>query len=607
MCFEILGFDVMMDDKLRPILLEVNHAPSFATESELDHVVKAEVLRDTFTLLGFSPDARRQKKREMREKMEQRTMGLIKKQCMEERTIQEREAAVARTDWEDANLNGYKRLYPSLDLEAQYWHIQEAAVQIWEMLMGGTSRKSVRLTPEEAREEPATSKDRGARAHSAKPGADSGKVDGDAPKVEKRTAEEVREVVERLVAGLGARSRTGTARRRGAGSVPNKDAAIAEDEEIPQGDSVDAAAADEKASASQQPRNGLPRSLDKAGRPEVQVGDVIRVQTNLGWETVTVRAKRNNGKLDIQFKDSEYMRSVLPRVQRELNGAPALGDAPALLEEPQEHASAWQPAVPGQPVQPGSPQNVRRQTPIRQLLTELGAAQPREEEAVGLVVVRSSASSSSGGGAVSERREEASGERAGAHFTEFRSVAPSSPLRGGGPGVQAEVIAATGSPNLLPVPQWPSTLPASAGDSSSSATVGGGYGDAGGIPSGTVAGSSAAAAAALAATGVGRRGVGPGAVLAGPQGSIGPHGIQSIVYPANRHHEVRLRQQLQQLISVRPITVKRGKSSLGRPGLSAGGTSIGTNGPLTPVHNTVGERALRGKHLFTRRHTAGDN
>ncbi|CAE8594605.1 unnamed protein product, partial [Polarella glacialis] len=86
-----------------------------------------------------------------------------------------------------------------------------------------------------------------------------------------------------------------------------------------------------------------------------------------------------------------------------------------------------------------------------------------------------------------------------------------------------------------------------------------------------------------------------------------PHGIQSIVYPANRHHEVRLRQHLQQLISVRPITVKRGKSSLGRPGLSAGGTSIGTNGPLTPVHNTVGERALRGKHLFTRRHTAGDN
>jgi len=49
----------------------------------------------------------------------------------------------------------------------------------------------------------------------------------------------------------------------------------------------------------------------------VQVGDVIKVQTNLGWESVTVRAKRTNGKIDIQFKDGEYMRSVLPRILRE--------------------------------------------------------------------------------------------------------------------------------------------------------------------------------------------------------------------------------------------------------------------------------------------------
>jgi len=80
MCFEILGFDVMIDHKLQPWLLEVNHAPSFATESELDRVVKREVLVDSFTMLNLSPEARRKKKREAREKMEQREMGVSKKQ-----------------------------------------------------------------------------------------------------------------------------------------------------------------------------------------------------------------------------------------------------------------------------------------------------------------------------------------------------------------------------------------------------------------------------------------------------------------------------------------------------------------------------------------------
>ena len=36
MCFEILGFDIMLDSDLNSSLIEVNHAPSFATDSPLD-------------------------------------------------------------------------------------------------------------------------------------------------------------------------------------------------------------------------------------------------------------------------------------------------------------------------------------------------------------------------------------------------------------------------------------------------------------------------------------------------------------------------------------------------------------------------------------------
>ena len=40
MCFQILGFDIMIDDTLKAWLLEVNHAPSFATESVFDQNLK---------------------------------------------------------------------------------------------------------------------------------------------------------------------------------------------------------------------------------------------------------------------------------------------------------------------------------------------------------------------------------------------------------------------------------------------------------------------------------------------------------------------------------------------------------------------------------------
>ena len=54
MCFEVLGFDILIDSKFKPWVLEVNHAPSFSTEgSELDRVVKSTVLTDTFRLLNF--------------------------------------------------------------------------------------------------------------------------------------------------------------------------------------------------------------------------------------------------------------------------------------------------------------------------------------------------------------------------------------------------------------------------------------------------------------------------------------------------------------------------------------------------------------------------
>nr|XP_020649510.1 tubulin polyglutamylase TTLL5 isoform X7 [Pogona vitticeps] len=52
-CFELYGFDVLIDSTLKPWLLEVNLSPSLACDAPLDLKIKASMISDMFTLVGF--------------------------------------------------------------------------------------------------------------------------------------------------------------------------------------------------------------------------------------------------------------------------------------------------------------------------------------------------------------------------------------------------------------------------------------------------------------------------------------------------------------------------------------------------------------------------
>lgn len=52
-CFEIYGFDILIDQDLKPWLLEVNVAPSLSSSSPFDKFVKSMLLSDTMHLIGF--------------------------------------------------------------------------------------------------------------------------------------------------------------------------------------------------------------------------------------------------------------------------------------------------------------------------------------------------------------------------------------------------------------------------------------------------------------------------------------------------------------------------------------------------------------------------
>ena len=88
MAFEVLGFDILIDKNAKPYLLEVNHAPSFATDSPLDYEIKKNLFIDLFTLLNMSVDRKKaklaaiyeEKKQRMLQKMSLKQRQQIKKE-----------------------------------------------------------------------------------------------------------------------------------------------------------------------------------------------------------------------------------------------------------------------------------------------------------------------------------------------------------------------------------------------------------------------------------------------------------------------------------------------------------------------------------------------
>eukprot|EP00996_Jenningsia_fusiforme_P001256 NODE_214_length_2721_cov_5.693488_g196_i0.p1 GENE.NODE_214_length_2721_cov_5.693488_g196_i0~~NODE_214_length_2721_cov_5.693488_g196_i0.p1 ORF type:complete len:838 (-),score=115.60 NODE_214_length_2721_cov_5.693488_g196_i0:116-2629(-) len=54
-CFELFGFDVLLDQRARPILLEVNIMPSLCPSSPADRQLKSSLIADMLTLVGCVP------------------------------------------------------------------------------------------------------------------------------------------------------------------------------------------------------------------------------------------------------------------------------------------------------------------------------------------------------------------------------------------------------------------------------------------------------------------------------------------------------------------------------------------------------------------------
>lgn len=121
MCFEVLGFDVLVDDVLTPWLLEVNHAPSFAADTPFDQKVKSELIKDVVTILHLDADNRKKCLEREKERQSARIYGTMPHgPTREEKEKMERLSMMERDKYEADNCGGFERIYPNSELEGKY-------------------------------------------------------------------------------------------------------------------------------------------------------------------------------------------------------------------------------------------------------------------------------------------------------------------------------------------------------------------------------------------------------------------------------------------------------------------------------------------------------
>eukprot|EP00826_Nyctotherus_ovalis_P008511 TRINITY_DN12208_c0_g1_i24.p1 TRINITY_DN12208_c0_g1~~TRINITY_DN12208_c0_g1_i24.p1 ORF type:complete len:607 (-),score=118.33 TRINITY_DN12208_c0_g1_i24:117-1937(-) len=139
-CFEILGFDILLDRKMRPWLLEVNHAPSFNADTPFDYKVKAGLLEDTFKLLHMDPNKRLKYNKKKNTISQTKYMKGTAKPTKEERVQRKLHKMQKRDAYEFSNLGDYEVIYPDREEAGAYESYIRTAAELEEAFTGSRKR-----------------------------------------------------------------------------------------------------------------------------------------------------------------------------------------------------------------------------------------------------------------------------------------------------------------------------------------------------------------------------------------------------------------------------------------------------------------------------------
>ncbi|XP_030312906.1 tubulin polyglutamylase TTLL6 [Calypte anna] len=153
-CFEILGFDILLDRKLKPWLLEVNHSPSFTTDSRLDREVKDALLCDTINLINVHACNRRKVLEEDKQRVKERLLqGHQALRAARREELESTQAArlSQAEQYEDSHLGGFRRIYPAQGTERYEPFFQQSSSLFKETASSKAREECARQQLEEIR------------------------------------------------------------------------------------------------------------------------------------------------------------------------------------------------------------------------------------------------------------------------------------------------------------------------------------------------------------------------------------------------------------------------------------------------------------------------
>ena len=145
-CFELLGFDILLEDNLKPWLLEVNHSPSFNIDTPFDNKIKTELIKDTVKLIYLNPYAKLKYIEKEKERLDlmvyargsRDSMGKSQKEELKKRAMQ------IRDHYELKNCGGFIRIYPDERMDTKYQEFIDYAEAELEHFFGVRKYKYIR-------------------------------------------------------------------------------------------------------------------------------------------------------------------------------------------------------------------------------------------------------------------------------------------------------------------------------------------------------------------------------------------------------------------------------------------------------------------------------